>query len=285
MKMALIGVGLIGGSFARAAKRAGKFDRIIGFDVQSEALRRALELGVIDDIALSAAHAVANADLVMIATPIGSIRDVLSEIAAHLSDTAIITDVASAKASVIETASEQLGVAFSRFVPGHPIAGSEHSGVERSDAMLFRGNTCVTTPVVQTGSDALEGIESLWRDVGCVVKRMTPQEHDRVFAAVSHLPHLIAFALVANIASQSDADRKFEMAGPGFRDFTRIARSSASLWSDICVSNRAAIGDQLRGNRRLLEELQRALDEGDAETLRRVFQQAGVALDRRVNAE
>ncbi len=274
MRLALIGVGLIGGSFARAARAAGKVDYVVGFDTESEALRRAVELGVIDECAMTAAQAVLDADLVMIATPVGSTRKTFREIVSHLRSDTIITDVGSIKGSVIEAAREELGTALPRFVPGHPIAGSEHSGVEHSDAALFHDKIFITTPVDQTEAASVASVEAMWSFIGCSTERMTPEEHDKVFAAVSHLPHLLSFALVAHIAAQPDAARKFALAGAGFRDFTRIARSSPVMWSDICVSNRAAIGVQLREHRRLLEDLQRAVDNGDDETLRRVFLQA-----------
>jgi len=277
MNLALIGVGLIGGSFARAVRAAGRVNRIVGFDMQPEALQRALELGVIDDIALSAAHAVANADLVMIATPVGDMRAVLREIAPQLRSAAIITDVGSTKTGVIEAARAELAAAFERFVPAHPIAGSERSGLEYSDSSLFRGTVCIITLSRDTDLNAAQQVESLWNDIGCTVEQMSSEEHDHVFAAVSHLPHLLAFAFVAQIASDKDAKRKFAFAGPGFRDFTRIAASSPSMWSDICISNRSAISSELRTHRELLTELQRAIDEGDAESLRRVFQQAAMA--------
>lgn len=277
MNLALIGVGLIGGSFARAVRAAGRVNRIVGFDTQPEALQRALELGVIDDIALSAAHAVANADLVMIATPVGGTRAVLREIAPHLRSAAIITDVGSTKTGVIEAARAELAGAFERFVPAHPIAGSERSGLEHSDSSLFRGTVCIITLSTDTDLNAVRQVESLWNDIGCTVEQMSSEEHDHIFAAVSHLPHLLAFAFVAQIASDKDANRKFAFAGPGFRDFTRIAASSPSMWSDICISNCSAISSELRTHRELLTVLQRAVDEGDAESLRRVFQQAAMA--------
>jgi len=216
MNLALIGVGLIGGSFARAVRAAGRVNRIVGFDTQPEALQRALELGVIDDIALSAAHAVANADLVMIATPVGGTRAVLREIAPHLRSAAIITDVGSTKTGVIEAARAELAGAFERFVPAHPIAGSERSGLEHSDSSLFRGTVCIITLSTDTDLNAVRQVESLWNDIGCTVEQMSSEEHDHIFAAVSHLPHLLAFAFVAQIASDKDANRKFAFADQAF---------------------------------------------------------------------
>lgn len=278
MRLALIGVGLIGGSFAKAVRAAGEVDVIVGFDCQLEALKRAVNLGVIDQSAESAARAVEQADLVLIATPVGSMRDVLQAIAPHLLSAAIVTDVGSTKASVIEAAREELGRAFERFVPGHPIAGREQSGVEYSDAALFKDKLFISTPIERTDSEAVRQIEALWRSVGCNTARMTPEEHDNVFAAVSHLPHLLAFALVAQIAADPDSKKKFALAGAGFRDFTRIAASSPAMWSDVCVANRAALSDELTQHRNLLAELQRAIDDGDRDALQSIFARARTAL-------
>ena len=274
MRLALIGVGLIGGSFARAARAAGKVAYVVGFDTDLDAVRRGVKLGVIDEAASMASQAVAGANLVMIATPVGAIRQVLREIAPHLHGAAIVTDVGSTKVRVVEAAREELATAFPRFVPGHPIAGREQSGVDHADVALFRDKVFISTPVAQTNLNAVEWVGALWREVGCRTERMTPEEHDSVFAAVSHLPHLLAFALVAYIATQPDSERRFALAGAGFRDFTRIAASDAEMWSDICVSNPSAIGNELRAYREQLEQLQRALDASDRAALRRVFLQA-----------
>ena len=271
MKLALIGVGLIGGSFARAARAAGKVSRIVGFDSDPEALRRAVELGVIDEPATTAAQAVVDANLVMVATPVGSIRQILRDIAPHLPGAAIVTDVGSTKASVVEAAREELGPAFARFVPGHPIAGREHSGVEHSDAALFRDKVFITTPVAETKPDAVDRVEASWRNIGCRIEHMSPQEHDSVFAAVSHLPHLLAFALVAMIAAAPDAERKFALSGAGFRDFTRIAASNPTMWRDICMANSAAISVQLSHYQNQLKHLQQAVESRDAVALERAL--------------
>jgi prephenate dehydrogenase len=271
MKLALIGVGLIGGSFARALRAAGRVDRIVGFDSRPETLARAVQLGVIDEVSASPAQAVEQADVVVIATPVGSIQEVLRMIAPRLPDAAIVTDVGSTKGSVIEGARRELGSAFERFVPGHPIAGREHSGVEFADAALFDGKVFISTPVAQTKSEAVSAVETLWQSVGCRSKRMTAEEHDTVFAAVSHLPHLLAFALIAQIADSPDAEGKFAMAGAGFRDFTRIAASSPTMWRDVCIANAEAIGSQLLHYRGLLEYLQDAIARRDAGAIERVF--------------
>lgn len=271
MKLAVIGVGLIGGSFARAVKANGTFERIVGFDNDSKSLQRALELGVIDEFALSAAQVVLEADLVMIATPVGSIGTILGEITPYISSTAIITDVGSTKGHVIHAAQRELGTAFARFVPGHPIAGSERFGVAYADANLFRDKVFVSVPTHQTRPEALTLVEALWVEVGAHVERMTSEEHDRIFAAVSHLPHLLAFALIHHIATQPDSERKFSMSGAGFRDFTRIAASSPRLWSDVCAANAEAISAELSRYRDLLAEMQTALDTGNGDYLERAF--------------
>lgn len=280
MRLALIGVGLIGASFAKALRAAGKVDSVVGFDSEPGALRLATDSGVIDRAAESAAAAVQRADVVMIATPVGAMREVLREIAQRVEPAAVITDVGSAKASVIEAAREQLGATFVRFVAGHPIAGREHSGLKHADGTLFKNKVFVSVPAEQTNQGALRMVEALWRDVGCRVERMTPKEHDTIFAAVSHLPHLLAFALVAQIAAQPDASRKFALSGAGFRDFTRIAASNPQMWSDVCVANRAALAQELREQRRLLEKLQHAIEDGDTTALQSMFSTASQARSR-----
>lgn len=277
MKLALIGVGLIGGSLALAARAASRVTHVIGADRDRAALAQALALGVIDSAADSAAKAVAGADLVVIAVPVGAIDEVLREIASALLSESVITDVGSTKASVIAAARERLGGAFSRFVPAHPIAGGERPGVDHARAALFRGKRCIMTPVAETDAAALATVESLWQAVGCRVERMNADEHDRIFAAVSHLPHVLAYALVAQLAERDDAARLFGLAGAGFRDFTRIAASSPEMWRDICLANRLQIGPELQRYRVALERLQCALDDGDAVALERTMAAAATA--------
>jgi prephenate dehydrogenase len=277
MKLALIGVGLIGGSFALAMQAAGRFAHIAGFDVDPEAMRRARDMGVISEAAASAADAVAAANLVVLATPVGATASLLREIGPALEESAVVTDVGSTKAGVIAAARAALGTAFARFVPGHPIAGRELPGVEHAEASLFRDKLYVCTPVAETDASAIATVEEHWRAAGSRIEHMTPDEHDRVFAAVSHLPHLLAFALVAQIAGDADAERKFALAGAGFRDFTRIAASSPSMWRDVCLANRDAIGAELNAYRAVLDELQRALDAADGAAMHRVFARAAAA--------
>jgi prephenate dehydrogenase len=204
---------------------------------------------------------------------------VLQAIAPALPPRAVVTDVGSTKANVIEAARGALARdgAFRRFVPGHPIAGRELPGVEHADARLFEGKLVITTPVPETDGAARARVEALWAGAGAKVATMDVAEHDRIFAAVSHLPHLLAFALVAAIATEPDGARRLGYAGAGFRDFTRIAASSPEMWRDVCVANREALGAELKRYRALLDELQRALDAGDARTLERTFAIAAAA--------
>lgn len=281
MKLALIGVGLIGGSAALAFKRTGRIESVAGFDADPAACAEALARGVIDHAAGSVADAVRAADLVLLAVPVGAMAAVLAEVATAVPAHAVITDVGSTKRSVIEAARAALGehssFSFRRFVPGHPIAGGERPGVAHADADLFRGKLYVCTPVAATNPDALAQVEALWRAAGASVQRMDADEHDRVFAAISHLPHLLAFALVAQIASEPDGARKLAFAGAGFRDFTRIAASSPVMWRDIALANRVALSEELRGHRALLDRLQQALDAGDGAALEQVFALAAQA--------
>jgi prephenate dehydrogenase len=268
---------MIGGSLAAAWRRAGVVSHVTGYDVDPAALERAVALGFVDVAAPDVAHAVMAADLVVLAAPVLAIGALLAQVATHLPPQAIVTDVGSAKQAVIEAARGALGAALARFVPAHPIAGRERPGVEAADADLFERKLVVTTPLPQTDPDALRVVEAAWQALGARVQRMSAAEHDRVFAAVSHLPHLLAFALVAQIAAGPDGERTLGYAGAGFRDFTRIAASSAVMWRDVALANRAALGDALRAYRAQLEALQNALDHGDAQALEGVFAVASAA--------
>jgi len=279
VKLALIGVGLIGGSAAAAWRAAGAVSQVAGFDIDPTAAERGRARGVLDARAGSIAEAVGDADIVLVAVPVLAMEGVFREIARHAGRGAVITDVGSTKASVIEAAGAAFGAGerLARFVPGHPIAGRELPGVESADAQLFRGKLVITTPTSVTDPDALARVESLWQQAGARVARMDATDHDRIFAAVSHLPHLLAFGLVASIASEADGDRKMEFAGAGFRDFTRIAASSPAMWRDVCLANRSTLGAELQRYRDLLARLQTAVDAGDAAFLERTFAAASAA--------
>jgi prephenate dehydrogenase len=281
VKLALIGVGLIGGSAAAAWRAAGAVEHVVGYDVDPGAAERGRTRGIVDATAATIALAVADADLVLVAVPVLAMRGVFEEIGRHAPARAVVTDVGSTKLSVIEAARASLaagdGSALRRFVPGHPIAGRELPGVDFAQAQLFRGKLVITTPTAETSAESTALVESLWEQAGARVARMDAAEHDRIFAAVSHLPHLLAFGLVATIAAEADGDRKLEFAGAGFRDFTRIAASSPVMWRDVCLANRTAIGLELQRYRELLDQLQRAVDAGDAGFLERTFALASEA--------
>jgi len=281
VKLALIGVGLIGGSAAAAWRAAGAVSQVSGYDIDATAAERGRASGILDTCAATVALAVADADLVLVAVPVLAMRAVFDEVARHAPASAIVTDVGSTKLSVIEAVRASVaagsGFAASRFVPGHPIAGRELPGVEFARAQLFRGKLVITTPTAETNPDAMAVVESLWERTGARVARMEAAEHDRIFAAVSHLPHLLAFGLVASIASEADGDRKLEFAGAGFRDFTRIAASSPAMWRDVSLANRGALSLELQRYRELLDRLQQAVDAGDAEFLERTFALASEA--------
>jgi prephenate dehydrogenase len=274
MRVALLGVGMIGGSLLAAWRQAGRVTVATGFDIDATATATAQALGLVDRGAACAAEAVEDADLVLVATPVGAMGRLFAEIRPTLPAGALLTDVGSTKADVIASARSALGEAFTRFVPAHPIAGKELPGVAHADARLFAGRRVVLTPTDETTAAALATVGDLFADTGARVERMDAAEHDRIFAAVSHLPHLLSFALVAAIGSEAEGERKLGYGGAGFRDFTRIAASSPSMWRDICLANRAAVGDELRGYRALLDRLQRAVDAGDAATLQQTFELA-----------
>jgi prephenate dehydrogenase len=274
MRVALIGVGMIGGSLLAAWRQAGLVAAASGYDVDPKALAAAADRGLIDHCAESVAQAVADADVVLVATPVGSMREVFAQVASALRAEAVVTDVGSTKADVVAQARSALGATLPRFVPAHPIAGKELPGVEHADGRIFDGRRVILTPMAETDAGALARVEALFSRTGAAVERMDAAEHDRIFAAVSHLPHLLSFALVAAIGSAADGERRLGYGGAGFRDFTRIAASSPLMWRDICLANRAALGEELRGYRALLDRLQRAVDEGDAATLQQTFELA-----------
>jgi prephenate dehydrogenase len=277
MKLALIGVGLIGGSFAQALRDAGAAGEIVGFDTDAAALATAVERGVLNSVAADEAAAARGADLVVVATPVGAVRAILARIADVLEDRTIVTDVGSTKESVVADAAATLGRHRARFVPAHPIAGGERPGVVHADADLFKGRLAITTPTADTDPDALERVESLWRRAGARIERLTPAEHDRIFAAVSHLPHVLAFALVDMLAASPDAAACFAHAGAGFRDFTRIAASSPDMWRDICLANRGPLAECLRTFRARLAELEASIEAGDGRRLQATFLAAALA--------
>ncbi len=279
-RLCIIGVGLIGGSLARSARARGLVDEIVGCGRDEAALRTALRLGVIDRYALMPESAVQGADLVVLAVPVGVMGELYRRIQPHLSPGAVVTDVGSVKGSVIEQIRTAVGGIPSRFVPGHPIAGTEKSGVEASFDGLFDGRCTILTPLDDTDPAALSQVRALWAGVGARVVEMDPQHHDEVLAATSHLPHLLAFGLVDMLARMEEHREIFRFAAGGFRDFTRIASSDPLMWRDICLANREAVVPLLRRFAAELEEQARAMEHGRGEALETLFTRAKAARDR-----
>jgi len=262
-KLVVVGVGLIGGSCALALRAAGKVDRVVGVGRGRGNLEVALQRGIID-----VAHALdddwaaelASADVVLVAAPLAQYRALFAAIAPAIGTTTVVTDAGSSKQDVVAAARAAFGDRLSRFVPAHPIAGSEQSGAVAAVPTLFAGRSVIITPLAETAPEALACVTALWQSCGAAVTTMSSAEHDRIVAAVSHLPHVLAFVLVSELAARANGSELLERAGSGFRDFTRIAASSAEMWRDIALANRDALlaeidryGDALRNLRRLIE--------------------------------
>lgn len=276
-KLVIFGVGLIGGSFALALREAGAVREIVGVGRTAGNLEEALRLGVIDRAAVDAASAVQDADLVMLAVPVGQMAAVMQQIAPCLGAHTVVTDAGSTKVDVAALARQYLPTHQSNFVPGHPIAGAEKSGVGAADAGLFRGRQAVLTPLPETAAEAVARVRLAWQDCGARVSEMSPESHDEIFAAVSHLPHLLSFALVDEIASRANGEELFSYAASGFRDFTRIAGSSPEMWRDICMANRTALLKELEVYQAQLDRLHAMLEQADGAALERVFSHASAA--------
>ncbi len=278
MKIAIIGVGLIGGSFALALRRGRGDVHVIGVDRDAGALEVALQLGVIDEAA--SAEATASCDVILLAVPVRQMPLVLAQIASTLKPETVITDMGSTKQDVIAAARIALGEKISQFVPGHPIAGREHGGVACADRELFEGKNVVLTPIPENTAQAIEWVSSLWHSCGARVVEMPAEVHDGVFAAVSHLPHLLAFALVDELAARPNARTLFSFAASGFRDFTRIAGSSPEMWRDIALNNRDSLLRELTAYETRIAELRCALESSDADALEAMMARAKQARDR-----
>jgi len=264
--LAVVGVGLIGGSFAAALRRAGQVGRVLGVGRNAQSLARAVELGLIDEAA-SLEDAAARADLVLLATPVGGLADVLSRMRAHLRPATVLTDAGSTKAEVVAAARAALGDRAAQFVPGHPIAGAERTGPEAADADLYRNRTVILTPLAENGESSLGLVRHAWQACGADVIDMDADAHDRVLASVSHLPHLLSAVYMEQVAEAADASTRLALAGSGFRDFTRIAAGSPEMWRDIFLSNRDAMLAELADVRAVLDRAERAIADGDGAAL------------------
>ncbi len=271
-KVVVFGVGLIGGSFALALKKAGTVDEVVGVGRRPETLQRAQALGIIDTAGDAAS--VAGADLVLIAAPVAQTEALLHSIAPHLQAGTIVTDAGSTKSDVVEAARRALGSKIAQFVPGHPIAGREQNGPDAALADLYVGKKVVLTALPENPADAVNRVAEAWKHCGANIHQLTAAEHDAVFAAVSHLPHLLAYALVDDIASRDNASTLFQYAASGFRDFTRIAGSSPEMWRDIALANRAALLAELDAYSAQLSTLRMMLANSDGAALEKTFGRA-----------
>jgi prephenate dehydrogenase len=276
-KIVIFGVGLIGGSVALALKKAGSATHIVGVGRTENSLQTALDLGVIDSAETSISDALKDANLVLIAAPVAQTKAILISILPHLNAHTVITDAGSTKGDVLSVAREILGAQFSQFVGGHPIAGAEKSGVNAAKEDLFLGKNVVLTPTPETNIDAVQRTSELWRACGANISEMTADTHDSIFAAVSHLPHLLAFALVDDIASRPNAEQLFSFAASGFRDFTRIAGSSPEMWRDISLANKPALLSEISAFESELSQLKQLLKNEDTKGLQALFERASVA--------
>ena len=279
-KLVVVGVGLVGGSFALALRAAGRVETVVGIGRGRANLELARSRGIIDR-AVSGdddwTAELADADVVLLATPVAQFAALFAALAGRLSPRTIVTDAGSTKQNVIAEARRHLGAALPRFVPGHPIAGTEHTGAAAAFATLFRERNVVLTPVPETDPAAVARVADLWSACGGDVRMLDPEVHDRIFAAVSHLPHVLAFALVDLLAARPDAAEVFRYAASGFRDFTRIAAGSPEMWRDISLANREALIGEIDAYRAELDHVAALIAAGDGAALEAVFARASIA--------
>jgi prephenate dehydrogenase len=279
-KLVIVGVGLIGGSFALALKAAGAAGRVVGVGRSEANLARALDLKIIDAVGALDRATFGDAGLVLLAMPVGQMRRVMRAMAPLLGAKTVVTDAGSTKQDVVDLARRELKKSLARFVPGHPIAGTEKSGAGAAFPQLYRGRKVVLTPLAGTDAGALALVRSAWEACGAGVFELKPREHDAVLASVSHLPHVLAYALVDQVARHRDAKRLFSYAAGGFRDFTRIASSHPEMWRDICLANRKALLAEIGRYEGELGRVRRMLERGDGKALETLFAGARDARDR-----
>ncbi len=266
-QLGLVGCGLMGGSFALALKRAGLVRRVVGFSPSEATRQRALDMGVIDAAALDASQAAHGSDLVLVAVPVAATQSTLESLATALSPHGLLMDVGSTKRDVVQAATLALGDKLATFVPAHPIAGKEVSGVAHADVDLYTGCQVILTPIAQTGTTQLAKAQAVWAALGAQVRTMSALDHDSAFAAVSHLPHMLAFAAMNALNAQDQGAHFLSLAGPGFRDFSRIAASDPAVWRDILHANRDQLLVQSEHLREALQAFEAALAQGDSATL------------------
>ncbi len=273
-RLAIIGVGLIGSSLALALKQAGAVGSVWGYGRNRQNLEKGIELGVLDGFGDSIAATVEDADVIVVAVPLGAMRPVFRELKSKVNKNAVITDVGSAKGSVVAAARAELGARLRRFVPGHPIAGTEKSGVESGFATLYQNRRVILTPLDDTDTDATGIIENLWRQCGAAVEYLGVEHHDKVLAATSHLPHMLAYALVHQLSHMNEHEEIFRYAAGGFRDFTRIASSDPVMWRDVCLSNGDALLQLIAGYQQELDRIAAAIRDENADELLELFGRA-----------
>lgn len=273
-QLGLIGCGLMGGSFALALKRAGLVKRVVGYSKSPSTTERARQMGVIDVEAPSALLAVSGADIVLLAVPVSASEATFKAIRHLITPSTLVMDVGSTKHDVVDAARRVLKDNVGCFVPAHPITGKEVSGVEHVDANLYTGKQVILTPIERTYTVQLQKAVAVWTALGCNVLQMSPQAHDAAYAAVSHLPHLLAFALINSVAGQAQGMDYLSLAGPGFRDFTRIAASDPKMWRDILLANKEELLAQSKAFQKTLQSLERLIGNGDGDALESRIQQA-----------
>ena len=273
-QLGLIGCGLMGGSFALALKRAGLVKRVVGYSKSPSTTERARQMGVIDVEAPSALLAVSGADIVLLAVPVSATEATFKAIRHLITPNTLVMDVGSTKRDVVDAARRVLRDHVGCFVPAHPITGKEVSGVEHADVNLYNGKQVILTPIERTFTVQLQKAVDVWSALGCNVVKMSPQAHDAAYAAVSHLPHLIAFALINGITGQDHGKDYMSLAGPGFRDFTRIAASDPKMWRDILVANREELLDQSKIFQQTLHSLEKLISASDGDGLEKLIEQA-----------
>ncbi len=273
-RLAIIGVGLIGSSLSLALKQADAVGQVVGYGRNRQNLEKGVELGVIDSYATTISDCVSDADVIVVAVPLGAMRQVFGELKSSVRHDAVITDVGSAKGSVVSQARAELGDLFARFVPGHPIAGTEKSGVEAGFASLYQSRRVILTPLQQTAADAVEVVDQMWQHCGAVMEYLSVEHHDKVLAATSHLPHMLAYALVHHLSNLNDHEEIFRYAAGGFRDFTRIASSDPVMWRDVCLANGDALVLLIEQYQQELERIAAAIRDGDADELLKLFGRA-----------
>ena len=278
-QITVIGVGLIGGSFALALKANGCTATVVGYGRSEESLKKGVALGVIDRYETSIEAAINGSDLILLSVPVGTIKEILPQLKSAIQAGAVVTDVGSTKGSVVDAVIELFGEVPPRFIPGHPIAGTEKSGVEAAFPELFNDRRIILTPLKNSDPEALTMVHHLWALTGAEVSEMSVERHDNVLAATSHLPHVLAFTLVDTLANLDEHDDIFRYAAGGFRDFTRIASSDPQMWHDICLNNRDALLTIIERFQSDLQGLTSAILEGDSEAISKKFESAKAERD------